>query len=55
MMALNSVKSKVASAEAKCPGCDGTGFPPVAQADQGRKIFPPACKQGLGKGRITPA
>jgi DnaJ-class molecular chaperone len=56
MMAMNSLKSKVASAEVKCPGCDGTGFPPVAQpADPGRKIFPPACKQCLGKGRITAA
>jgi hypothetical protein len=32
------------------PGCDGTGFPAVAQpAKPGRRIFPPACKQYLGR------
>jgi DnaJ-class molecular chaperone len=36
-----------------CPACDGIGFPKVQQpAEPGRKIYPPACKQCFGKGRI---
>jgi DnaJ-class molecular chaperone len=53
---MKNLKPKALSAEVKCPTCDGTGFPAVAQpAKPGRKIFPPPCKQCLGKGRITPA
>jgi hypothetical protein len=56
IIAMNNLKTKTASAEIKCSGCDGTGFPSVAQpAKPGRRIFPPACKQCSGKGRITPA
>jgi DnaJ-class molecular chaperone len=55
MIAMKHSKPKTGSAEVKCPACDGTGFPAVAQpAKPGRKIFPPACKQCLGKGRVTP-
>jgi DnaJ-class molecular chaperone len=54
MIAMKNVKSHAASAEIKCPACDGTGFPTVAQpAKPGRKIFPPPCKQCLGKGRVA--
>jgi DnaJ-class molecular chaperone len=53
---MKNVKSKAASAEIECPACDGTGFPAVAQpVKPGRRIFPPACKQCRGKGRVTPA
>ena len=53
---MKNVKSNAATAEIKCPACDGSGFPAVAQpAKPGRRIFPPACKECLGKGRITPA
>jgi len=53
---MKNLKKKGVSTEVKCPACDGTGFPTVAQpANPGRKIFPPACGQCLGKGRITPA
>jgi hypothetical protein len=32
------------STEVKCPACDGTGIPTVAQpANPVRKIFPPPC------------
>jgi DnaJ-class molecular chaperone len=55
MTTMKNLK-KAASTEIKCPACGGTGFPTVTQpAKPGRKIFPPACKQCLGKGRITPA
>jgi DnaJ-class molecular chaperone len=41
-------------AEQKCPKCDGTGFPVVAQPRQpGRKIYPVRCENCGGKGRIT--
>jgi DnaJ-class molecular chaperone len=44
-------KQKVA--EIKCPACDGTGFAKVQQPTQpGRKIYPPPCKECLGKGRM---
>ena len=47
---MKNVKSTAVSAEIKCPGCDGTGFPAVAQpVKPGRRIFPPACKQYLGR------
>jgi DnaJ-class molecular chaperone len=53
---MNKLKSEAASTEVRCPACDGTGFPKVAQpAQPGRKLYPPPCKQCLGKGRITPA
>lgn len=53
---MKHLNSKPASTEVKCPACDGKGFPAVAQPTKpGRKIFPPPCKQCLGKGRITPA
>jgi hypothetical protein len=50
MITVKNVKSTAVSAKIKCPGCDGTGFPAVAQpAKAGRRIFPPACKQCLGR------
>ena len=56
MSDMKSLKPKAASTEIRCPACDGTGFPAVAQpAKAGRKIFPPACKQCWGKGRVTQA
>ena len=40
--------------EHKCPACNGTGFPAVAQPVRpGRKIYPPRCRKCEGKGRIT--
>jgi DnaJ-class molecular chaperone len=55
MIAMKNPKSKVVSTEIKCPACGGTGIPTVGQPTKpGRKIFPPACKQCLGKGRVTP-
>jgi DnaJ-class molecular chaperone len=40
--------------EHKCPACNGTGFPAVAQPVRpGRKIYPVRCKKCAGKGRIT--
>ena len=56
MIAMNKLISEDASTELKCSACDGTGFPKVAQpAQPGRKIYPPPCKQCLGKGRIRSA
>jgi DnaJ-class molecular chaperone len=56
MIAMKILKSEDAPAEIKCPACDGTGFPKVSQpAEPGRKIYPPPCKQCLGKGRIRSA
>ena len=52
---MKNLKPKALSTEVKCPACADTGFPTVAQpANPWRKIFPPSCKQCLGKGRITP-
>ncbi len=43
-------------AEQRCPACNGTGFPLVAQPEKPtRRIFPPACKGCSGKGRVTAA
>jgi hypothetical protein len=54
MTAMKIVQSHAASAEVKCPAYDGMGFATVAQpAKPGRKIFPPPCKQCLGKGRVA--
>jgi hypothetical protein len=40
-------------AEIKCPSCNGSGFAKVQQPSQpDRKIYPPPCKECLGKGRI---
>jgi DnaJ-class molecular chaperone len=56
MTAMNKFKSEDASMEVVCSACGGTGFPKVAQpAQPGRKIYPPPCKQCLGKGRIRSA
>jgi DnaJ-class molecular chaperone len=45
-------KPKVVT-ETKCHACGGTGFEKVEQPLQpNRKIFPPRCKECLGKGRI---
>jgi DnaJ-class molecular chaperone len=53
---MKNLKPEALSTEVKCPACDGTGIPTVAQpANPVRKIYPPRCKQCLGKGRITPA
>jgi DnaJ-class molecular chaperone len=42
--------------EIECPGCGGTGFPPVLKRTKpGRKIYPSRCKQCLGKGRVPRA
>ena len=41
-------------AEHKCPKCNGTGFPVVAQPLRpDRKIYPVRCENCGGKGRIT--
>jgi DnaJ-class molecular chaperone len=41
-------------AEHKCPKCDGTGFPVVAQPVQpSRKIYPVRCENCAGKGRMS--
>jgi len=46
-------KPKDVVTEIRCPACEGTGFSKVTQPVQpGRKIYPPPCKQCLGKGRI---
>jgi DnaJ-class molecular chaperone len=43
-------------AERKCPKCNGTGFPAVAQPSRpDRKIYPVRCENCGGKGRITDA
>jgi DnaJ-class molecular chaperone len=56
MIVMKNLKLKAASTEVKCSACDGTGHTAVAQpAKPGRRIFPPACKRCLGKGRVTPA
>jgi DnaJ-class molecular chaperone len=56
MIAMKNLKSDDASTEVKCSGCDGTGFPRVAQpAKPGRKVYPPPCKWCLGKGRVRSA
>jgi DnaJ-class molecular chaperone len=53
---MTNLKSNEVSTEVECPGCNGTGFPAVVQAAQaGRRIYPPPCKQCLGKGRVRPA
>jgi len=39
--------------EVKCPACNGTGFPTVAQPKPGRKIYPAPCKECAGKGRVA--
>ncbi len=53
---MKNLKAKTVSTEVKCPACDGTGIPAVAQpANPIRKTFPPRCKQCLGKGRIMAA
>jgi DnaJ-class molecular chaperone len=40
-------------AEQCCSSCNGTGFPPVRQPEKlGRRIFPAACIECRGKGRI---
>ena len=45
MITVKNVKSTAVSAEIKCPSCDGTEFPAVAQpAKPGRRIFRPARK-----------
>jgi DnaJ-class molecular chaperone len=46
-------KLKEAVAEVKCPACNGTGFPAVAQLKPWRKIYPAPCKECAGKGRIA--
>jgi hypothetical protein len=56
MIAMKPLKPGEPSTEIRCSACGGTGFPAVAQpAKPGLRIFPPACKQCLGKGRITRA
>jgi DnaJ-class molecular chaperone len=56
MITMKSAKSEDPSTELKCSACDGTGFPKVAQpAQPGRKIYPPACRWCLGKGRVRSA
>jgi DnaJ-class molecular chaperone len=56
MMTMKRLKVKTESTEIECSACDGTGFPAVAQPSKpGRRIFPPACKECLGKGRVTPS
>jgi DnaJ-class molecular chaperone len=40
--------------EIVCPSCDGTGIQNVKQPDQPeRRIYPPPCKECLGKGRVA--
>jgi DnaJ-class molecular chaperone len=42
--------------EQRCPACNGTGFPQVRQPDKlGHRIFPAACVDCEGKGRIPVA
>jgi DnaJ-class molecular chaperone len=56
MISMKTLKSYEASTEVKCPACDGTGFPTVAQpAQPERKIYAAPCKQCSGKGRISVA
>jgi DnaJ-class molecular chaperone len=56
MMAMKNLKATASSTEINCPACEGTGFPAVPQpAKPSRRIFPPACKQCLGKGRVNSA
>jgi DnaJ-class molecular chaperone len=51
---LKSKKLVANPTEHKCPECDGTGFPLVAQPDRlGVKIYPTQCKECLGKGRVA--
>jgi DnaJ-class molecular chaperone len=46
-------KSREVVSETICPACNGIGVPKVKQpAVPGRKIYPAACTQCLGKGRI---
>jgi DnaJ-class molecular chaperone len=54
---INAMKKPAAKpTEYKCPACNGTGFPAVAQPVRpGRKIYPVRCKKCAGKGRITKA
>jgi DnaJ-class molecular chaperone len=43
-------------AEQRCPACNGTGFPLVAQPDKpSRRIFPATCGGCMGKGRVAVA
>jgi DnaJ-class molecular chaperone len=51
---MKLLNRKMAVAEVECPGCNGTGFPPVKPSLlPGRKIFAARCKECLGKGRLT--
>jgi DnaJ-class molecular chaperone len=49
-------KGTLRPAEQRCPACNGTGFPLVAQPDKpSRRIFPASCKGCMGKGRVAVA
>jgi DnaJ-class molecular chaperone len=50
---MKKLESEEASAEVKCPACEGTGFPKVKQpAQPGRRIYPAPCQKCAGKGRV---
>jgi DnaJ-class molecular chaperone len=47
-------KPFVNSTEHECPGCNGTGYPPVLQPAQPTlRIYPAQCKECHGKGRVA--
>jgi DnaJ-class molecular chaperone len=53
---MKPLKASEPSSEVTCSACGCTGFPDVAQpAKAGRRIYPPPCKQCLGKGRVNPS
>jgi hypothetical protein len=51
---MKRLKAEDRLPEIVCPACDGSGLQKVKQPDQpGRRVYPPACKECAGKGRIA--
>ena len=47
-------KNREVSNEMICPACDGKGVQKMTQpTEPGRKIYPPPCKECLGKGHVA--
>jgi hypothetical protein len=46
-------KPMLSAREHECPGCQGTGFPPVVEPRPDFRIYPLQCEECLGKGHIS--